>query len=85
MPEQYEDSAVNGNEEGLFPAKKVFELMEKDALTCAKYDKQKFFTPFYSSQVQYAEGFFLLESAPAAKRRNVPDKRAFTLNYFKNL
>ena len=62
LPEQYEDSAVNGNEEGLLPAKKVFELMEKESLTCAKYDKQKFFTPFYNSQVQYAEGFFLLEN-----------------------
>lgn len=62
LPETKEDTAVNGNKEGLLPVDKVFELTAKNALTCAGYDKQKFFTPFYDSQVQYAEGFFLLEN-----------------------
>lgn len=62
LPKTYENTAVNGNKEGLLPVEKVFELTAKNALTCAEYDKQKFFTPFYNSQVQYAEGFFLLEN-----------------------
>lgn len=60
--ESYETSAVNGNAEGLLPVGKIYELLTKNQLTCAEYDKDKFFTPFYKSQVQYAEGFFLLEN-----------------------
>lgn len=60
--ESLENSAVNGNGEGLLPVEKAFGLLTKNQLTCAEYDKDKFFTPFYNSQVQYAEGFFLLEN-----------------------
>lgn len=60
--EKTENSALNENGEGLLPVKKIFELFTKNQLSCAEYDKEKFFTPFYKSQVQYAEGFFLLEN-----------------------
>ena len=57
LPEKYEDTAVNGSAEGLLPVEKVFELTAKSALTCAEYDKQKFFTPFYQKICRFCNIF----------------------------
>lgn len=62
LPEDMEDSAVNGNDPAMLSVGQLLELTPKNMLGCDGYDPEKFFTPFYKTQIQYNEGFFLLEN-----------------------
>lgn len=62
QPGGQEDTAVNENNPAMLTVEQLLALTPQKMLSCAGYDEEKFLTPFYRSQIQYNEGFFLLEN-----------------------
>lgn len=63
LPESEENTAVNEEKPAMLTVEQLLKLTPQNMLGCAEFDIAKFTKPFYESQIQYNEGFFLLENA----------------------
>lgn len=68
---QVGDENTASNREGtpLMSVEQLLRVTPKSMLESKEFSEEKFFRPFYDGQIQYNEGFFLLENADGA----VPD------------
>lgn len=60
--EKGENVAVNDDQIALLEVEDLLKLTPQKMLGCDGFDIEKFTSPFYNSQIQYCEGFFLLEN-----------------------
>lgn len=61
-PVSAEDSAVNDKVLAMMSVEQLLSVTPQKDLSVSSLDIEKFTTPFYDTQIQYCEGFFLLEN-----------------------